>query len=262
MIGLALWAGSYALAVNVLRQRYGWGARVSRLRQLAFYMGTLTVLIALASPLDELGDNYLFSAHMIQHMLLILVAPPLWLLGTPDWLIERLVAPGWPRQVLDRLTRPAMSGLIFVGTLWVWHLPNLYDLALEHEGVHILEHELFMAAAVIGWWPVLGPAHWPQRLPKPARAIYLLALMFPCALLAAVITFANRVLYPFYGHAAQVWGLTPLADQQLGGVLMWVPAHLIFLVTILIVVYDWLKPSSQASESDLTMKAQPGEKVG
>jgi cytochrome c oxidase assembly factor CtaG len=245
LIGLALLVGGYTLAVGPLRRRYKWGAPVPASRQVAFYLGMFTVLIALVSPLDALADEYLFSAHMVQHMLLTFVAPPLWLIGTPSWLAEKLI-PGPARGIMAGVTHPAAAFIIFNGTMWAWHLPRVYDLALEYEGLHIIEHQAFMASAVIGWWPVLG-AFQPNRnvLTSPVRVFYLVLSIFPCTALAALITLAPTRLYTFYANAPQQWGLSPMTDQQLGGALMWIPGDMIFVLAIIIAFYRWLnEPSS------------------
>jgi cytochrome c oxidase assembly factor CtaG len=249
LIGLACLVGGYALAVGPLRRRHRWGAPVPASRQAAYYLGMFIVLIALVSPLDELADNYLFSAHMVQHMLLIFVAPPLWLIGTPSWLAEKLV-PGSARGLMAGVTHPAAAFAIFNITMWVWHLPRLYDLALEYDGLHIIEHLVFMASAIIGWWPVLG-AFQPNRnvLTPPVRVFYLILSMFSCTALAALIALAPTRLYTFYANAPQQWELSPITDQQLGGALMWIPGDMIFVLAITIVFYRWLnEPSSTPAD--------------
>jgi cytochrome c oxidase assembly factor CtaG len=244
LIGLAGLVGGYALAVGPLRRRHQWGAPVPASRQAAFYLGMLCVWIALVSPLDGLGDKYLFSAHMVQHMLLTFVAPPLWLVGIPAWLAEKLV-PAPARRIMAGITHPAVAFAIFNGTMWAWHLPRAYDLALQYEGLHVLEHLTFMASAVIGWWPVLGVFQPNRKAWTPlVRVFYLVLSIFPCTALAALITLAPTRLYTFYANAPEQWGLSPMADQQLGGVLMWIPGDMILLLALIIVFYRWLNQSS------------------
>ena len=250
LIGLAALVGGYALAVGPLRRRYHWGAPVPISRQAAFYLGMLCVWIALVSPLDALADEYLFSAHMVQHMLLTFVAPPLWLIGTPSWLAEKLV-PAPVRRIMAGVTHPAAAFAIFNGTMWAWHLPRAYDLALEYEGLHVIEHLTFMASAVIGWWPVLGAFHPNRDAWTPlVRVFYLVLSIFPCTALAGLITLAPTRLYTFYANAPEQWGLSPLADQQLGGVLMWIPGDMILLLALTLVFYRWLsEPSSSLADT-------------
>lgn len=229
--GTVLLAGGYYLYTGPLRRRFSLGPVVPVLRQLAFYLGCGAMLAALISPLDALGDQYLLSAHMIQHMLLAFVAPPLWLFGTPGWLVELLLPPGLPR----RLGHPAVAFLVFNGVFWIWHLPAFYDAALRSEALHILEHLMFMAGGVIGWGPVLGAGFGPERGPV-AKFMYLVPSMFSCNALAALITLTPKPLFTFYGQAAQLWGLAPLEDQYVAGLAMWLPGDMLFVLLFLWVV--------------------------
>src|SRR5689334_17467000 len=196
VVGIGLWFSAYALASGPLRRRRAWGPPVPAWQQLTFHLGTVCALLALVSPLDTLGDTSLFSAHMAQHLLLTFVAPPLWLLGTPAWLIRRLAPGRW----LGLLGQPMLAFAVFNGVMWAWHLPAAYDAALNELPLHILEHLSFMASAVIGWWPVLGPAG-TGRLAGVRRLAYLIPALFSCTALAALITLSSVQLYPFYGQA-------------------------------------------------------------
>ncbi len=227
VLGLVGWMAAYWLAIGPMRRARGWGAAVPRFQQGAFYLGTLCALAALTSPLDTLGDSSLFSAHMAQHMLLIFAAAPLWLAGTPGWLVHRLV----PRRVRRLLSHPLVAFAIYNGVVWAWHIPASYDRALQIEALHIFEHLTFLAAAVIGWWPVLGSGL-ENELSAPLKLAYLIPSLFSCTALAALITLAPIQLYPFYGSAATSWGLAPLVDQQIGGLLMWLPGDMIYLFLI------------------------------
>jgi cytochrome c oxidase assembly factor CtaG len=227
IIGTALLAVSYWSLIGPLRRRNKWGPSVSQARQLVFYLGTLCMFVALIGPLDGIGDEQLFSAHMAQHMLLSFVAPPLWVIGTPDWLIRRLV----PRQILAWMMNPLTAFLLFNGVMWTWHVPAIFDAALEREWLHILEHLLFMAAGVIGWLPVLKSSLSAGMTPL-LGLIYLFPSMLSCTALAALITLSFHPLYPFYGNASLGWGLTPLSDQQLAGALMWLPGDMLYMALI------------------------------
>ncbi len=220
-IGTFVLSAGYAFLTGSLRRNRR--QPVPLVRQMAFYLGTLCMFLALTGPLDGIGDEFLFSAHMAQHMLLTFVAPPLWLLGTPGWLIRRLVP--------SRMLNPFVAFLLFNGVMWTWHLPSVYDAALAHEGLHIIEHLAFMAAGVIGWMPVLKP-ELSEELTPLRRLIYLFPSMLSCTALAALITLSSVQLYHFYGAASLGWGLTPLSDQQLGGLAMWLPGDMLYMVLI------------------------------
>ena len=235
ILGIGLWMAAYALAVNPMRRSQHWGTPVPLPRQLAFHLGTICAFIALVSPLDALADTWLFSAHMVQHMLLTFVAPPLWLIGTPDWLVRRLIPVHW----VNVITQPMIAFVIFNGVMWVWHIPTAYDAALRLPLLHIVEHLSFMAAAVIGWWPILGP-DLAGRMNAPLKLAYLLPSLLSCGALAALITLSTTQLYPFYGSASLKWGLVPLTDQALGGLAMWLPGDMIYMVLIVYTVSRWL----------------------
>lgn len=227
LLGLLLLTGWYGISTTVFRRNLSWGEPVSLVRQACFHGGTLCVFIALASPIDSLGDTSLFSAHMVQHMLLTFAAPLLWVVGTPGWLVEKLL----PFTVMQRgfrwITQPVVAFFIFNGVMWFWHIPRMYDLALQHEGLHIAEHMMYMGGAVIGWYPVFGQYGHIESL--PVILMYLLASMFACTALAALIALSPRLLYTFYGDASLTYGLIPLTDQQIGGAIMWLPGDMIYM---------------------------------
>ena len=244
LVGLGLWLAGYFLVTGPLRRRWNLPA-VSPWRRAAFYLGTLMVFIALVSPLDRLADEFLFSAHMAQHMLLMMIAPPLWLLGLPDGLVDRLVPrKAWP--VTGFLVTPVAAFIVYNLIMLAWHLPGLYGAALENQGVHILEHAMFMAAGVLGWWPVLGRSQnaAPPASP-PIKMIYLFLMMFPMTMLAAVITFARAPFYPFYAEAPRLWGLSVLDDQQIAGLLMWIPGNMIFFLPFGFIFFRWMDRESR-----------------
>jgi len=230
IIGLALLGGLYVY----------WGGLAARRRRVASFVGALTVLgLALNGPLHNLSDFYLFSAHMVQHLVLTLVFPPLLLYGTPAWVVRPLLRPRPVMRFARWATRPLAAGVLFSAPITLWHFPQFYEAALEHHGLHVVQHLVFIATAVIMWWPVLSPV---PELPRASYAIqllYLFALGLPMSLAGALITLADRVLYPFYESAPRMWGLTPAADQQLGGLLMWVVGTIYLWVAATVVWFRW-----------------------
>jgi len=231
VVGFAIWTLLYHRSCRTGRATLG--------QQIAFHFGTLVGLLALVSPLDVLGDDFLFSAHMVQHLLLIFVTAPLWLIGAPGQLVERVIPEkiaGWARRLAD----PRLAFFIFVGVLYFWHFPPIYNLAQESENVHILEHLTFIGAAMVAWWPVAGAETARFTKPAPAlRMLYLFLLAIPCTFLAAVLTFAHEPLYAFYANAPHIFGLDALQDQRLGGLLMWLPTHLFLLLALGITFFSW-----------------------
>ena len=240
VIGLSLWTAAYCLAIGPLRRRYSSDSAPGPNRQIAFHAGTLIALIALVSPLDRLGDEYLFSAHMVQHLLLTFFTAPLWLAGLPGWLADHFI-PQALYPLAEKITAPASALFFFAGVMWLWHLPQLYNLAQNREGIHIFEHLTFIGGALIGWWPIAGPATKVVPGPStPLRMIYIFLVALACTALAALLTFSTSALYPSYVEAPRLFGLTALEDQRLGGLLMWLPTHIILLLALGITFFRWL----------------------
>jgi putative membrane protein len=249
VIGLALLGGLYA---------YLGGLAAPRRRVTAFGASLVVLGVSLNGPLHNLSDGYLFSAHMVQHLALTLVFPPLLLYGTPAWVVRPLLGPAWVLRLAHRATRPLAAGTLFSVPITLWHLPQFYEAALEHHPLHIVQHLVFIATAVIMWWPILAPVPELPRASYPTQLIYLFALGLPMSLAGALITLSERVLYPFYAAAPRVWGLTPLADQQLGGLLMWVVGTIYLWVAASVVWFRW---SAREESGDVEL-AVPVEAYG
>lgn len=207
-------------------------------RSIYFIAGVAILLLSLVSAIDILGDIYLFSVHMLQHLLMILLVPPLLLLGIPDWMYERILS--WPlaRKIERVLGRPVTAW--FLGTLpvWIWHFPPFYTSALRSQDLHIMQHLTFLVTGTIFWWPVIAP-NAVQRLGMFTTMGYLFAASAASSVLGIMLTFASPGLYPIYLNPYDrygllplirgEWGLSPAADQQLGGLLMWIPGSMAYL---------------------------------
>jgi len=219
-----------------------------------FIAGIIVLLLALVSPLDTLGDTYLFSAHMLQHILLILIVPPLLLLGMPRELAQRILRVPLAVRLERILGRPILAWTLGVGTMWLWHWPLLYNAALANETIHIVEHLMFLVTATIFWWPVIGPIEELRMAPLGA-VVYVFGACVAHTVLAILLTFAPLGLYPAYLQPVDTlhilplirdrWGLTPSADQQWGGLLMWVPACLVYLSVLLATLARWYRTPEQ-----------------
>jgi len=249
VIGLALLGGLYV---------YLGGLAAPRRRVTAFGASLVVLGVALNGPLHNLSDGYLFSAHMVQHLALTLVFPPLLLYGTPAWVVRPLLGPAWVLRSARRATRPLAAGALFSAPITLWHVPQFYESALEHHPLHIVQHLVFIATAVIMWWPILSPVPELPRASYPSQLISLFALRLPMSLAGALITLSEQVLYPFYAGAPRVWGLAPLADQQLGGLLMWVVGTIYLWVAASVVWFRW----SAREESGDVERAVPLEAYG
>ncbi len=214
LLGAGLLAVAYAVA-------WARGPRRHAGEPVWFFAGLGVLLLALNGPLHDLSDYDLFSAHMVQHLLLTLVVAPLLLAGTPAFMLDRLLGP-LLRSALGRFavratTRAVPALALYAVALIGWHLPLPYNQALERHGWHVVEHLVLLATSVLAWWPVVSASTLAPRLPYGAQILYLFALGIPMTVVASMITGAERVLYPFYGAAPRLWGLEPLADQRLGG---------------------------------------------
>lgn len=251
-LGLSLLAAAYLLGVGPLRRRGGAG-RLTPGHPIAFLGGLAVTFLALTGPLHDLADRYLFSAHMAQHLLLILVVPPLILAGTPGWLLRPLLA--GPMRLGRSLARAPVAFAIYTVVLVAWHLPLLYEAAMRDHGLHVVQHLTLMAAGLWLFWPILSPLPELPRLPPPAQMLYLFLAGVPMVLIAAPITLAEEVLYPFYAGAPRLFGLTPLGDQRAGGVIMWVPGTLVFLIAITFVFFRWVRAEAEPEEPSARLGA-------
>ncbi|MEZ4678593.1 MAG: cytochrome c oxidase assembly protein [Caldilineaceae bacterium] len=239
---------------------------------ICFGSGLGSIALALLSPLAALS-NALFSAHMVQHILLMNVAAPLLIWGSEPALLlwampttaRRGVARWWQRRSWCRgvwrvLTQPIIIWVFFALTLWIWHAPQLYQAAIANEYIHLLEHLGFMASALLFWW-VLRP----RGLQTGAVLLFLFTTALHSGLLAALITFAARPLYPIYAAHAQAWGLNLLTDQQLAGVVMWVPVGFVYLGALLWRLWQQLAKAEHESSDfvgNLHTKPNLSERTG
>jgi putative membrane protein len=247
LLGVVLLAGAYTWATVASRRPAPLG------QPLAFFAGCAALLAALNGPLHDLSDYYLFSAHMVQHLVLTLLVPPLWLAGTPGWMLDALVARAASLRglvpVLRWLTRPLPAFAAFSVALVAWHLPGPYNAALETHAWHVVEHLVLLGASVLGWWPILARSERLPALPYAGQILYLFVFGMPMTVVAALVTGAEHVLYPYYAAAPRVFDLTPLADQQLGGVIMWVPAGIIPVVAFTVVFFCWARAEREVDEA-------------
>jgi len=245
VIGCAFLLFSYYLGIGVWRARYGWGEKPSKWRPFSYSVAVALIFVSLNGPLHELADEYLFSAHMIQHLLLTLLMPPLLLLGCPDWLLRALIRRTVGFRVARFLVHPLLAFAMYNVVFAAWHLPVFYEMPMENHNIHIVEHLMFMVTAVIMWWPVVDPLPELSRIPVPMRLVYLFAQSIPMSIVSALIALSENVLYQFYARAPRVSGLSALQDQQLGGLIMWVPGSLVFWGAISIVYYLWAQEENR-----------------
>ena len=217
---------------------------------LCFAGGWLALFIALVSPLHAWG-RVLFSAHMTQHEVLMLVAAPLLVLGRPliaflwalplNWSrrLGNLGKIAWINRTWRTLTIPLVAWLVHAAALWTWHIPALFEATLYSDAVHTLQHLSFLLSALLFWWALI---HGPQgAMGYGAAVLYLFTTSVHSGALGALITVAGSVWYPSYASLTASWGLTPLEDQQLGGLIMWIPASLVYVIAGLALFAGWLR---------------------
>jgi putative membrane protein len=249
---------STVIGIAALFAFYEWRVRVHRVpaatpeelagptrgQRTLFVSGLFVLFLSLNGPLHDLSDYYLFSAHMVQHLVLTLVVPPLLILGTPGWMLRPALNIPWVNSWARRLTGARATFMIFNVVLAAWHLPPLYNLAMANHNVHIVEHLMFLVSATLMWWPLTSQMPELPRLAYPGQMLYCFLMTIPMSVVAFCITLADHLLYPAYAAAPRIWGITPMVDQSAGGLIMWVPGTLFFLVVLSVVFFRWVGADS------------------
>ncbi len=237
---------STVIGIIALAFLYEWAARrfvapgsAHQPRRLVYHGALVLMFFSLNGWLHDLSDSYLFSAHMVQHLLLALVVAPLMLMGVTGDMLRPALRVRGVAPVARWLTKPVHCFAIFNVVLAAWHLPPLYNYALSHHPVHIVQHLMFLTASVIMWWPVLSPLPELPRLSFPGQMLYLFLMSIPMAIVAVYIAYADEVLYPLYASAPRIWGITPMDDQMIGGLIMWIPGGLFFYSIVSVVFFRW-----------------------
>jgi len=238
--GLIFLGWLYAILTGPMRPRFaGSSASYPRGHALKFYTALITFYLAVGSPLDQIGERFLFSAHMLQHQLLVYPAAILFLLGLPDWLVRPVTTAPSLRPVFGVLTNPIICGLVYTVTVSSWHLPFFYDWALQDKVVHIVEHVTFFLAALFLWWPVCSPSREFPPTAYPWQMLYLLGITIGMTPVFAYITFSQDILYPTYEFAPRITSLTPHQDQVLAGTMMKLVGLAVSMGAFAIAFFRW-----------------------
>lgn len=272
------WEPSVVVSLLLTAWLYGRGLRQLRYATAApgklsheafyFWSGWLLLVVALVSPLHPWGQE-LFSAHMTQHELLMVGAAPLLILGRPGvvflWAFPKAAvrelllwneALGLER-VQEWLVRPLVAWLVHMLALWIWHVPAFFQSTLDSEWSHALQHVSFLGTALLFWQAVLRGPH--RRMGYGVGVLSLFATVVQTGALGALIAFSSHVWYPRYGNSALAWGFTPLTDQQLGGLIMWVPGGLVYVIAGLVLFARWIEESAVRAETPRKSPASSGE---
>jgi cytochrome c oxidase assembly factor CtaG len=263
LFGTALITGLYLYAIGPYRKRRFPEEAVRSAQTIAFLAGVFIMFLALVSPLDELGDSYLFSAHMLQHLFLTIIGPPLLLLGTPEWLVNQALGNRIVFQIAKVLTYPVVAFVLFNADFWLWHAPPLYNATLENQMIHIIEHLTFIFFGLCYWWPIFSPSKKLPPLHIGGQILYLFLSGMPSVLLGAGLTFSPP-LYAPYIAAPRVWGISAATDQQLGGLIMWVPVSIFYIVIMSILFIRWMlqqEEKQQARERELYAEQDSQDQV-
>lgn len=256
-----LGAGGYVLAARHIN-RADPRVPIPAWRVAAWLAGLATILIALVSAVDVYAEDFL-AVHMVQHLLIAMVAPPLLALGAPVTLLLRIASPRLRRRVIlpvlhSRLVRllasPLVAWPLFAIAMWVTHFSPLYDAALEDPAVHVAEHLIYLATGVLFWWPVVAADPIPGRMGYGARLAYVGLQMPVNAAVGLAVYFAPVVLYPHYARLERSWGPDALTDQQIGGVLMWGVGDLALLVAIFAILAAWMRADVKRSRASDAMR--------
>jgi putative membrane protein len=267
LAGLVLIAALYASGLRRLWQHAGIGQGVRQSQAVSFLCGIAALGTALSSPLETLSAA-LFSAHMLQHIVLILLVPPLLISGVPGYVLwwvlplpaRKRVARMWRRPSLMRRTwqlalHPIPAWLLHITVLWIWHLPALYEAAVQHEAIHALEHAMFLVTAGLFWWVLLHPLG-RRRMNHGVGALYLFVTSLQGSALGVLISLAPRPWYAVYADRTVPWGLSPLQDQQLAGLIMWMPVGSIYALMAAILLGLWLRTASERDGTTMLGTAQ------
>ncbi len=235
---------STVAGIAALGGLYWWRARQegrspSVNQQFGFCAGLFVLFVALNGPIHDLSDSYLFSMHMVQHLLLTMLVIPLLIAGTPGWMLRPALRNKAVARAARATTNPAAAFAIFNLTLVVWHVPAVYDSAMRNHGVHIVQHLCFLVAATLMWWPLMSPLAELPRASFPAQLLYTFLLTLPMSFIGVTITYAQNVLYPAYQSAPRIAGLSPMEDQLIGGLVMWIPGGFVFLGVLTVVFFKW-----------------------
>jgi putative membrane protein len=264
---------STVFGLGALALLYEWRARAERMKEMlgahspfsilhswrrfCFYAALATIFFSLNGWLHDLSDWYLFSAHMVQHLLLTLLMPPLLLAGIPGWMLRPLLKQPLIGGLARVLTRPKVCFATFNIVVALWHVPIFYNAAVESHAIHIVQHLMFMASAVMLWWPVLSQLPELPRLSYPMQMLYLFLTTLPMSVVAVFITYSQNLLYPGYSAAPRILGVTPMQDQLIGGLIMWIPGGLIFFAVISVIFFRWQNHGAEDSRASAQVDWRP-----
>jgi putative membrane protein len=233
-----LLGGAYYLTLQKEAARTG-APSATRMQKVAFTAGVLTIFAASDWPLHDLGEGYLYSAHMVQHLMMTLVAAPLLLMGTPPWLARRLLSPKWLLSIVKAVARPVPNLIQFNVILVLSHWPAIVEGTLRHHPLHFVAHAVLLTSALVMWLPVVSPHPEIPRLAPLLQMLYLFLQTIIPTVPASFLTFGQTLLYPIYGTFPRLWGIDALTDQQVAGLIMKIGAGMYLWAIIAVIFFRW-----------------------
>lgn len=255
------------LLVVALELAYLWAVRVwgprlvppyefpaTRRQMISFTLGVVAIWVAADWPVHDLAEGSLYSVHMVQHLILTLVAPPLLLLGIPGWLARALLRPRWLLEAVRLITRPLVALVIFNGVVVLTHWPALVDVIMRVHPLHLVSHLVLFGSSLVMWTPVVSPLLELPRLSYPGRMFYLFLQSIVPTVPASFLTFASSPLYKYYVPLPKLWGVSALADQQVAGLIMKIGGGFLLWSVIAVLFFKWHALEEREGVDDLAWR--------
>ncbi len=240
LLVLVALTAAYVAGIGPLRRRYHLGEPATR-RQMWLFAGCIALLfITLVSPLDVIANDYLFSAHITQVVILTTFAPPLLLLSLPTGLLNPLLRRGPLHQMTRGMSFLFLATFLFNANFALWLIPALYNPAVQQMPLHDLQSLIFLCTGVLNWWPLITPASEGPRWPHSIQLLYLFLDGIPLGFVCVILFFINQPAYAAYTSAPHLWGISALADFQLGAIILYAPGLLLDIVVLSIIFFKWL----------------------
>jgi putative membrane protein len=253
LLGIAALGAGYYAAVGPLRVRYQLGEPATRRQVISFAAGVALLALTLFPPLDALGRTTLFSAHMVQLMLLCTAVAPLLLLGLPEWLVRaglRRVGSYSRLGEGTTLLLWVVAALLFNAVFLLWHIAPLYETGLRSEAIHDLESLTVLLVGAVRWWPLLTPPEHQTRLASPGQIVYTLLESLPIDIFAIALIFAHGPLYATYVHAPRLWGIPAMLDQQLAACVALIPGTFLDIILMSAIFFAWFRRMERDQEAE------------
>ena len=259
LLFLAALCVGYFVGIGPLRRTYQLGEPATR-RQVRLFLSFIAlVLVTLVSPLDVIGNDYLFSAHITQVVILTTLSPPLLLLSLPDWLLNPLFRAGPLRQMTQGMGFLFLATFLFNANFALWLLPALYNPAVQHAPLHDLQSLIFLFTGILNWWPLITPVREGQHWSHPTQLLYLFLDGIPLGFVCIILFYINQPAYAAYVNSPHLWGISALADFQLGAIILYAPGLLIDIVVLSIIFFKWL--ARQEEVARLREEAEDAEQA-